>query len=150
TTFDIYLPRVAAAGAADEATDGAPRAADAKSARILLVEDDPLVARLMRAVLEEAGYDVLFAASGREALEQLTAERPIALLVSDVVLPGMSGPRLADRVREHQPDVRTLFISGYTPEEVERRGIDGPGREWLPKPFTPRQLTERVRRVLDG
>ncbi len=150
TTFDIYLPRIAPGEDAEEAADPASDVAGEESPTILLVEDDPLVARLIRAVLEEAGYDVLLAASGREALEQLRAGPRIALLVSDVVLPGMSGPRLADRVREHQPDVRTLFISGYAPEEVERRGIDEPTSEWLPKPFTPRQLTDRVRRVLQA
>lgn len=151
TTFDIYLPRIAPSEPAETGeVDSGTAPGREEPQTILLVEDDALVARLIRAILEQAGYQVLFANTADEALDRLAEVAPISLLVSDVVLPGMSGPRLAERMRERQPGIRTLFISGYTPEEVRCRGIGELDSDWLAKPFTPRQLTERVRRALEA
>jgi DNA-binding response OmpR family regulator len=116
---------------------------------VLLAEDDDGVREFVAEVLRASGWGVATAASPAEALA--TAARQslaIDLLITDVVMPGMSGGELADRLAELRPGLRVLYITGYDDEEVGTRGLLAPGRECLSKPFTPAQLRARVRALL--
>jgi two-component system, cell cycle sensor histidine kinase and response regulator CckA len=118
---------------------------------VLLAEDDRGVRTLARAVLQHGGYTVREAADGEEALRLCRqSRRPVQLLLTDAVMPNMSGPELARRVRELQPAVKVLFISGYTEDTLTRHGAGAAGLAFLPKPFTTQALAAKVREVLDG
>jgi two-component system, cell cycle sensor histidine kinase and response regulator CckA len=117
---------------------------------VLVAEDDDLVRGLTTHVLRRNGYEVLEAASGEEAL--VLADRhagPIQLLVSDVVMPRMSGRVLADRLRGQRPDLRVLLMSGHPPDALLEHGVDNPDESLLEKPFGAGTLLERVRSLLD-
>ena len=150
TTFAIYLPHVEEPGELREAT--ASRAGSmAGSETILLVEDEDAVRELGREVLEMRGYTVLEAPHGAQAL--LVAERhagPIHLMVTDVVMPHMSGRELVERLAPRRPDMRILYVSGYTDDAIVREGMLQPGTSFLQKPFTPDTLARRVRELLDA
>jgi len=149
-TFRIYLPRV------DSPPDalpgpGAIRAPVTGTETVLLTEDDPLVRLLARTVLERAGYAVLTAAGGKEALILADDHRgPIHLLLTDVVMPEMSGRELMHHLAERRPEVKVLYVTGYSEDAVAQHGVLDPGTAFLPKPFTPEVLTRKVREVLDG
>ncbi len=116
---------------------------------ILLVEDEPLVLRLGRAVLERGGYTVLAAGTPAEALAIAASyEGDIHLLVTDVVMPLMNGRELADRMTQARPALRTLFVSGYSASTLTPRGTLDPGVHFLQKPFSVEQLTACVERIL--
>jgi CheY-like chemotaxis protein len=117
---------------------------------ILLVEDEPTVRALAARVLRAQGYRVLEAANGEEAL-RLVQEyiEPIHLLLTDVVMPQMGGKAVAEQLNALFPTVKVLFISGYADETVVHRGGLEPGVEILQKPFSPAQLAQKVRAVLD-
>jgi CheY-like chemotaxis protein len=116
---------------------------------ILLVEDDAAVRSLTRHVLERADYAVLEAASGDEALELAAAyPSPIHLLVTDVVLPGMGGRQVAEALRELRPEIKVLYVSGYTDDSVVRHGVLQEEVQFLQKPFPPLALAKKVREVL--
>src|SRR5213592_1044324 len=148
-TFRIYLPRVEAPlDPTDRPTPVTAPAAGSET--ILLVEDEHLVRLLARKVLERAGYRVLVAAGGAEALD--LAERyagTIHLLLTDVVMPGMNGRELIRRLAPLRPDLRVLYMSGYADEAVAQHGVLDPGTAFLQKPFTPGGLADKVRGVLD-
>ena len=150
TTFKIYLPRV------DAAADARPLAAgdEAESCRgdetILLVEDDAMVRDALRVGLELNGYAVLEAADGTEAV--VICERqdqPIDLLITDVVMPLMSGPELVRRIAPVRPDLRVLIISGYADRALIHQGLREPGTAFLQKPFTAAVLARKARELLD-
>jgi CheY-like chemotaxis protein len=150
TTFKIYLPRV------EDEADGPepvaePAVTRAASETLLLVEDEASVRELLRELLEAAGYVVLEAARPAEALQiaQSRAE-PIQLLITDVVMPEMTGPELARRLAELRPGLRMLFLSGYTEGVVADKGLLRDGAHFLQKPFTTDTLEAKVREVLDG
>jgi CheY-like chemotaxis protein len=116
---------------------------------VLLVEDDESVRSMMVSGLRRFGYPVHAAASPDEALRLLpTLDRKVRLLITDVVLPGMNGRELSERVRDCRPDISVLFVSGYNDDAVLRRGIAHSDMDILPKPFTPRDLAVRVREIL--
>jgi PAS domain S-box-containing protein len=149
TTFKIYLPRVeesAAPALPDEA-----KTVSRGSETVLLVEDERLVQELASRVLREQGYTVLEATNGDDALRmvQAYAGAPIALLVTDVVMPRMGGKALAAQVTSLQPRIKVLFISGYATEAISQHGRLEPGTNFLSKPFTPGALIRKVREVLD-
>ncbi|MDX2193960.1 MAG: response regulator [Gemmatimonadales bacterium] len=149
TTFKIYLPRVEAPVAAQPAPVAAPVGGGRET--LLLVEDEPSVRRLARQVLERDGYEVLEAADGEEAAG-VAARHPggIDLLVTDVVMPGASGPEVAERIARSRPALRVLYMSGYTEQaslHVTPRRPSGP---FLQKPFLPEQLSRMVRKALEG
>jgi signal transduction histidine kinase len=149
TTFKIYLPRVEGAVTAV----GAPAALDNPRGdeTVLVVEDEQEVRSLMSHVLGTHGYDVIEAAEGRSAVEACeAAARPISLLISDVVMPGMSGPTLAAHLRTIRPDMRVLYISGYTDATVLDQVMGDQPVAFLQKPFTTGELTRKVREVLDA
>jgi len=115
-----------------------------------LVEDDAAVRRAAERILQVAGYHVLTAASGDEALG--IAERhagEIRLLLTDVVMPGMSGPEVAERLRQSRPSLEILFTSGYTDNAIVHHGVLDAGTHFLTKPFSVTDLTLKVRAVLD-
>ncbi|HTK74339.1 MAG TPA: PAS domain S-box protein, partial [Gemmataceae bacterium] len=150
TTFTLYLPTSnlpAAGGKPRETPPSAPTAAAQET--VLVVEDDDAVRVLVRLVLTRQGYQVLEARDGESALALVESyDQPIHLLVSDVVMPGVSGPELAAKVTAQRPDLRVMFLSGYTEDEVIRRG--GGTAAFLHKPFLPTALTVKVREVLNG
>ncbi|MBI5084493.1 MAG: response regulator [Acidobacteria bacterium] len=118
---------------------------------VLLVEDQPEVLRFAAQALAEFGYRTLSAGGPEEALATFRRERGrIDLVVTDVVMPGMSGPRLAGALEELCPNVKVLFISGFTGDEIARHGVMDEGVRFLAKPFTPEQLAAKVRAALDA
>ncbi|HEX6588124.1 MAG TPA: two-component regulator propeller domain-containing protein [Longimicrobiales bacterium] len=148
TTFRVYLPLAAAASDDDTLTDG-PETVPGGDETILLVEDEDAVRALTARVLRRLGYTVVEARHGRDALARAEAHaRPIDLLVTDVVLPEMSGGRVAEMLRTRQPELRVLFMSGYTDDELVRDGVDQPGVAFLQKPFSAAQLARAVRAML--
>jgi two-component system cell cycle sensor histidine kinase/response regulator CckA len=150
TTFKVYFPRAphgerppAAAPARTEALGG--------SETVLLAEDQPEVRSIACTVLRRYGYRVLEAADGDEALRIVRAHRePIHVLLSDVVMPSMSGPELAHLVQLEHPGIRVLYASGYTDDAIVRHGVLDPGVAFLQKPFTPTSLLRKIRELLDA
>jgi len=120
------------------------------SETILLVEDQDYVRRSARRILERAGYRVVEAAYGDDALA--AADRlngPLELLLTDVVMPGMSGRKLAARIAERRPEARILYMSGYTDDAMDRHGVSEQPIRLVPKPFRPNELLRAVRETLD-
>jgi two-component system cell cycle sensor histidine kinase/response regulator CckA len=128
-----------------------PPARSSGSETILLVEDEEGVRSLMARTLREQGFDVVAAPNGFEALDIATRHaRPPDLLVTDVVMPGMSGRELANALRQIYPTLKVLFVSGYTDDSLLKRGVMEAREALLAKPFLPRELAARVRQILDG
>jgi signal transduction histidine kinase/ActR/RegA family two-component response regulator len=149
TTFRVYLPRLDAEPAPVDRS-AQPAAAAGGTETILLVEDEEGVRELARDILRASGYTVLEARNGPEAL--LLCERhqgPLDMLLTDVVMPRMSGRELAERLAPLRPDLSVLYMSGYTDDAVIRHGVLGAGAAFLQKPFTPAILAQRVRETLD-
>lgn len=149
STFKVYLP------ASDESPTRKARssmhAVPRGSETILLVEDEDSVRSLARHVLETCGYRVLEAADGDVALALAESyPAPIQLLVTDVVMPHVSGRAVAERLLEKRPEMRVLFLSGYTSDAIERHGLGESDYPFLQKPFTSSLLAKTVRRVLDA
>ena len=150
SSFRILLP------AADEPSDH-PASPDAEaspqpgSETVLLVEDERIVRSLVAEILESNGYVVLQAADGPSAIELLRRRsEPIHLLITDVVMPGMSGPEVAQRVVALRPETEVLYISGYTDSAIDHHGVLEAGTAFLQKPFSADELARKVRSVLDG
>jgi PAS domain S-box-containing protein len=149
TSVKIYLPRVEEP--VDSPAAAQPTVPIRGSETILLVEDDEGVRSLARDILQAYGYSVLEAPDGNEAM--LFAERhpgPIHLLVTDVVLPQMNGRELAERLARERPEMRVLYLSGYTDEAIIHHGVLDQGTPFLQKPYTPGTLAQKVRGVLDS
>ncbi len=148
-TFRIYLP--AQPATADRHPSGSCQPLQPGSETVLIVEDEPLVRTLACTILGDSGYTVLQAGNGQEALDLARGyEGQIDILVTDVVMPRMGGRDLSVRLCESVPDLKVLFVSGYTDDIETVRAIRSGSAQWLEKPFTPRALTEAVRRALDG
>lgn len=150
TRVKVYLPRIEAEAGevvADEPDVDSLRGSET----VLVAEDEDGVRELLRKVLTEYGYTVLTARHGRDAL-MVAADRAcgVDLLVTDVVMPEMNGRELAETLRDRQPDLKVLYISGYTDDEVVQRGISGREVAFLRKPFASEELVRRVRGVLDA
>jgi PAS domain S-box-containing protein len=149
SSFRILLPAV------DEPAQAAPLDDDAfpaaGSETVLLVEDELVVRQLVAEILESNGYTVLQAGDGPSALELLRRRRDtVDLLITDVVMPGMSGPEVAERVVALRPGTEVLYISGYTDSAIDHHGVLEPGIAFLQKPFSADELARKVRTVLDG
>jgi len=151
TTFQVYFPRVeqppqAAAGPIKSAP--LPRGTET----VMVVEDEPAVRYLARAILEGQGYVVLTASNGRDALQMARDHKgaPIRLVVSDVIMPVMGGKVMAEWLKTTYPDLKILFTSGYTDDVIARHGVLDAGVEFLPKPYTPGTLSRKVRELLDA
>ena len=147
--FDVYLPRCEAAGrTAGPAPTGGPAPRGRET--VLLVEDEHGVRALTRHILAGCGYTVVEASDGAEAL-RLTRERgaSIDFLVTDLVMPGLSGRELADHLHTTFPDLEVSYVSGYTDDPVIRHGGLEEGANFLHKPFSPLALAHKVRELLD-
>ena len=150
TAFKVYLPATDAPVAVTQPVAlPVPRAMASET--VLVAEDQDDVRALTKRVLEREGYEVLAAASGGDALvlADCYAGR-IHLLLTDVVMPGLSGRDVAERLGASRPGIRVLFMSGYTHNVIAQRGVLEPGTAFLSKPFTPETLAAKVRDVLDG
>jgi CheY-like chemotaxis protein len=151
TTVKLYLPRVAAATALPEPErEGAIGAADGGTETVLVVEDEDAVRSLICKVLRKHGYMVLEAANGPAALRQLEDHQgSVDLVITDMVMPGMSGTELAARIRCTWPELHFLYISGYTEDELVRRGVADGRVLLLEKPFSPGGLIRRIREAME-
>jgi len=149
TVFKIYLPRIDGSGSGE--ADAAAGARARGNETVLLVEDEAMVRNLLGARLEQHGYRVLAAGSGEEAVEVAARHRePLHVMVTDVVMPGMGGPELATRLAALHPELRVLYISGYTDDAVLRHGVREGVTSFLQKPFTLEALARKIRDVLDA
>jgi two-component system, cell cycle sensor histidine kinase and response regulator CckA len=147
TTVKLFLPRVETA---EESSSIRPASLHGEET-ILIVEDEDGVRELMWKILTDQGYTVLEARHGRDALTVAAEyEHPIQLLVSDVVMPEMGAGELADQLLATRPGMKVLFVSGYTNDEVIRRGVSRKGTAFMQKPFQAEELTRRIREVLDA
>jgi CheY-like chemotaxis protein len=119
---------------------------------VVLVEDEPLVRELATAILQQQGYRVVTASNGDEALRiiQASPQGPVDLLITDVVMPGMSGKALAEQIAQLYPAIKILFISGYATDAITQHGQLSPGTNFLSKPFTRAALAHKAREVLDS
>ncbi|MDQ3819185.1 MAG: response regulator [Acidobacteriota bacterium] len=150
TTFKIYLPVVEEAGDRKELSLDAPGIARGTET-ILLGEDDEAGRVLLQDILETEGYTILEARNGSEALQMCERHKgEINLLMTDVVMPGMSGRQLVERLTEKYGDVKVLYMSGYTDNAIVHHGVLDPGVAFLQKPFTPEAVARKVREVLDA
>jgi two-component system cell cycle sensor histidine kinase/response regulator CckA len=116
---------------------------------VLLVEDEKLVRQLATRVLQEQGYTVLEVSNEIEALELFKESEGIDILLTDVIMPVMGGRELSERIRELRPDIKVLYISGYTDDAIIRFGMLPPGTAFAEKPFSATALAVKVRQVLD-
>jgi len=148
--FEVYLPQQPQRAVSAQPENVAP-AVRGGSETVLLVEDEPQVRDLVLAVLKTRGYRVLCSENGAEAM-RLEREHPgrIHLLITDVVMPGMSGRELAEHLLSLRPELKVLFMSGYTDDAVLRHGVIAPGSAFLQKPFALEDLLQRTRALLDG
>jgi CheY-like chemotaxis protein len=150
TTFKIYLPRISADASAEQ--PAAPQPTTARGTEtLLLVEDEPQVRELTHKILTAQGYQVLVAKDGVEALEIAQRHQDhIDLLLTDVVMPRMSGRALADHLRANRPEMRVLYTSGYTDDAIVHHGVLDEGVHFLSKPYDLETLARKVRDVLDA
>lgn len=150
TTFRIFFPCV------KEALSEGKNLSQTQSPlqgseTVFLVEDDPGLRLLAEGILQNNGYSVTTAANGDDAIElaqQISS--PINLLLTDVIIPGVSGRELVNRILKHHPEIKVLFMSGYTDDSIVHQGVLDSDVEFLPKPFTHEELLKKVRDVLDG
>ncbi|MFA6240202.1 MAG: response regulator [Candidatus Hydrogenedentales bacterium] len=149
TTFKIYLPLAETAESPRlHAHRTGVTATGTES--VLIVEDDASLRRMTQRILQEAGYTVLSVANGKEALQTLE-QNPIAvnLMLTDVVMPGMSGRELAETVLAERPELKVMYMSGYTDDAIVHHGVVEDSMHFISKPFTAENLTRKIRDVLD-
>lgn len=150
TSISVYLPILTG----DESALGPPPVlleVPRGTETVLLAEDAEPIRNLARVALQSCGYKLLEASNGQEALSLGTLiQPPLHLLITDIVMPKMSGRELAERLRTIHPEVRVLYVSGYTDDAILRHGVVAEGVAFLHKPFTPTTLARRVREVLDS
>ncbi len=150
TTFEVYLPAVTGAPRSTAAPEE-PEAASTGSETLLLVEDEPMVRGLVADILRSSGYNIVEAESPSQAVELCKEHRgPLHLLLTDVVMPEMSGREMAEEIRKLQPDVRVVYMSGYVDECLLRHGVRPMEVPFLQKPFSAAALCGTIRQVLEG
>jgi CheY-like chemotaxis protein len=149
TSFNVYLPR-AQAGAAVHAptTPAAPLVGEGR--KVLVVDDAEGVRILVARTLARQGFDVLMAANAAEAQRLVDAHPSIDVLLTDVVMPGASGPELTADVLGRRPELKVIYMSGYTEDAIVHHGVLTPGIAFLHKPFTADALGRKIREVLGG
>jgi signal transduction histidine kinase/CheY-like chemotaxis protein len=147
TTFKIYLPRTSATPerAPKRDSDNLPRGTES----LLIVEDDKAVRKMIVTALGECGYRIQEACSAVEALPLLENDIHFDLVITDVIMPRMSGKELHDRIKIHAPEMKVLFISGYTDDILAHSGVPGESASFLEKPFSPARLARKIREILD-
>jgi PAS domain S-box-containing protein len=150
STFKVYLPR-SEGTVACAALQSRMAALPSGHEVVMLVEDDGAVRELAERVLRQQGYSVISVADGQEALHLAEAcQAPIQLLLTDLVMPGLSGQALAERLIQQRPDLKVVFMSGYADDVLTSQAMAGPGRAFLQKPFSSPALARKVRAVLDS
>jgi PAS domain S-box-containing protein len=151
TTFSIYLPAIVGVAVVDPVPElPLTKTKAAAGGTVLVVEDEDSVRRLIETVLESEGFSVLEAGGGDAALSlSRRYSESIQLLITDVIMPDMTGKEVADRLLAMRPDLKVIYISGYSGDVLTRRGALDPDVAYLPKPFTPGALAAKVREVLD-
>jgi CheY-like chemotaxis protein len=148
TTFRIYLPMLAAAASASP--EAKPVFPAGGTETVLLAEDDADVRKVTRTMLQRAGYTVIEAADGVEALNKFREYQDrIHLVILDVIMPRMNGKAVYDELRKLRPDIKTLFTSGHTGDVIHKKGIIEEGMSFLSKPASLTELLQKVRDVLD-
>jgi DNA-binding response OmpR family regulator len=149
STFKVYLPRVE--GSVEDApAKHTPLKEQRGTETVLLVEDEQAVRDLVSTILTQQGFRVIVARNPRDAEEIASRHREeVHLLLTDVVMPGTSGRELAARIMVCRPDIRVLYMSGYTENLITRGGMLEEGLAFLQKPFSPVTLLQRIREVLD-
>ena len=149
TTFKVYLPR-ANAKPKEKEEEKSPEHSLAGSETILIAEDDGALRKMAEMMLEGYGYKVITAENGKEAMKIAEShDAPIHLLVTDVVMPGMSGRALAEKLQEKVPKLKVLYMSGYTDNAIAHHGVLKKDVDFIQKPFTRERLTSKVREMLD-
>ena len=150
TAFTIYLPRCREQLDTPVLRDEV-RKIEPGSETIMVVEDNQAVRDLAVRILERAGYEVIWAAGAKTALEQAGSHTgPIHLLLTDVIMPHISGSELAQRLTQIRTDTKVLYMSGHTDDSIVDHGVLDPGTAFIQKPFSPWSLARRVRQVLDS
>jgi len=151
TTFKCYFPRVDDAILEQESKQEKSLMQGGRET-ILLVEDEFIVRNLISNILKHYGYTVIESENGEKALEVRAqcSEQPVDMLITDVVMPGISGRVLADRLQSVYPEMKVLYISGYTDDAIVRHGVLDHGIPFLQKPFAPKDLAKKVREILDN
>jgi two-component system, cell cycle sensor histidine kinase and response regulator CckA len=149
TTFAVYLPRVTGADVVAKVARpvAGPRAT---GERVLVVEDAEGLRALARRMLERRGYSVVLAGNVREALKRFEEDGPIDVVLTDVVMPGGSGPDLVAQLVAQRPALKVIYMSGYTEDAITHHGVLDPGVAFLHKPFTAESLDRKIREVLEG
>ena len=150
TRIRIYLPH---AGDVEEAAPAPVETAQPAAGRnetVLLVDDEESVRRLVGSMLRSLGYEVIEARNQQDAVDVSEGGQPIDILVTDVVMPDMGGPELADQVRSARPDIKVLFMSGYTGGALNYHVGDQKEVHLLQKPFTPESIAAKIREILDS
>lgn len=149
TSFKVYLPAVEGDAESLE-KEGSSADTPTGSETILIVEDDEMIRKIARTTLQHYGYRILEAQEGQEALKiSHEHKEPIHLIVTDVVMPRMSGPEFAQRMKYLRPETRVLYMSGYADEAIFRHEVLAPGVNFIEKPFSPEGLARKVREVID-
>jgi two-component system, cell cycle sensor histidine kinase and response regulator CckA len=148
STFRVYLPRVDEEAATIIPVAGGTAVGGDET--ILLVEDADALRAMIREILESAGYAVLDCSNAEEAASRMAGSTRADLLLTDVIMPRLSGPDLARELRAVQPGLKVLFMSGYTDEAIARRGVLDTGARFMEKPFTTEVLLQNVRLTLDA
>jgi two-component system, cell cycle sensor histidine kinase and response regulator CckA len=149
TSFTIYLPRLGDHSKQDRSVPYSQVAAGG-SETILVTEDEDIVRKVLDRALRKKGYTVLAANNGKEAVKiSETYTKPIHLLLTDVIMPGMNGRELADSIMQKRPGLTVLFMSGYEKETIAQRGVLEPGMAFIEKSFSVESLCHKVREVLD-
>jgi CheY-like chemotaxis protein len=151
TSFDIYLPpldRVFDIGVDEAAEPLSLGGSTPGGERVLVVEDEEAVRLLVAKALREQGYDVVEALDADEALDIVSQQRPLDIMITDVVMPRMSGPQLAERLLMERPDLKVLFMSGYARERLGQEGVLDASVPFLEKPFTTYALVSKVNELL--
>ena len=150
TIFQIYLPRVDSVEE-PQTVEAIPLTRAAGSGTILLVEDEDAVRSLVETILTADGYKILVANSPAQAVEICGAfSGAIDVLLSDVVMPEMSGPELAEELLALRPDLKVIYMSGYAGEHLDEEGVSAEGASLLQKPFTAAALEEKIRQTLSS
>jgi CheY-like chemotaxis protein len=149
TTFKIYLPLIEGRAEEEEKKEIAPLPAFSGKGTILVAEDEDAVRAVVKKVLEEAGYKVIEASNGEEAIEQFAQnENEIDFLLLDVIMPKKNGKEVYQEIRKRKPDIKVLFVTGYAAEVITQQAIIQEGLAVIPKPVLPTELLMKIKDIL--
>jgi len=147
TTFSIYLPLIEGHAVKEDAKTLVPLAHGRET--LLVVEDEEVVRMFMKKILERAGYKVIIAENGEDAVTRFREQGDISLVLSDVLMPRKNGKEMLDEIRELKPGIKVIFISGYAADVMQKKCLFEEGTEFITKPFDANDLLQKVREELD-